>query len=95
MTQEEQDRFFISDWIDGSFSVTELANRYHISRKTAYKWMDRFYQGGDAALSDASRAPLSCPHRTPIEIEKAILECRERHRTLGGGEDSRPFIEGP
>lgn len=83
MTIEDQRRFLISDWINGSFSITELSTRYQVSRKTVYKWMDRFYSGGDAALRDAKRAPKSCPHKTPPEIEKSILECRDRHPTWG------------
>jgi putative transposase len=83
MTLEEQRRFLISDWINGSFSITELALRYQISRKTVYKWMDRFYAGGDKALGDAPRVPKSCPHKTSPDIEKSILECRDRHPTWG------------
>lgn len=83
MTLKDQRRFFISDWLNGSFSVSELANRYRISRKTAYKWMDRFYQGGDAALSDQPRVPESCPHKTNAAVEASILECRDRHPTWG------------
>jgi putative transposase len=83
MTLEEQRRYLISDWINGSFSITELAARYHVSRKTVYKWMDRFYQSGDSALSDIPRVPETCPHKTPAEVEKAILECRTRHATWG------------
>ena len=29
MTLEKQSRYLMSGWINGSFSVTELANRYH------------------------------------------------------------------
>ena len=30
MTIEDQRRFLISDWINGSYSITELAHRYQI-----------------------------------------------------------------
>lgn len=83
MTEEDQRRFLISDWINGSYSVTELALRYQISRKTAYKWMERFYKGGDGALRDAKRTPKSCPHKTSSDVEKSILNCRDRHPTWG------------
>ena len=49
----------------GLLPVTELAERFGISRKTAYKWIDRYEDGGPPSLVDRSRRPLSCPHATP------------------------------
>ena len=37
--------------------MTELAERYQISRKTAYKWVDRYDADPAAGLADRSRAP--------------------------------------
>lgn len=33
---------FIADYQRETFDVTELARRYEISRKTAYKWIERY-----------------------------------------------------
>ena len=33
---------FIADWLRDEWTMTELAARYQISRKTAYKWVDRY-----------------------------------------------------
>ena len=68
MSLEEERLHFISDWINGSFSYQELADRYNISRKTAYKWKNRFMNGGSGALSDMPRIPGSCPHKTPDQF---------------------------
>jgi transposase-like protein len=55
---------FIADYQRDVFDVTELARRYGISRKTAYKWIDRYDVGGPAGLVDRSRRPACCPHET-------------------------------
>ena len=56
---------FIADYQRDVFDVAELARRYGISRKTAYKWIDRYDVGGPAGLVDRSRRPAHCPHETP------------------------------
>ena len=56
---------FIADYQRDVFDVAELARRYGISRKTAYKWIDRYEAGGPAGLVDRSRRPAHSPHETP------------------------------
>ena len=56
---------FIADYQRAVFDIAELARRYGISRKTAYKWIERYEIGGPAELVDRSRRPAHCPHRTP------------------------------
>jgi transposase InsO family protein len=74
---------FIADSQREVFTVVELADRYGISRKTAYKWIDRYAEGGPPALLDHSRRPKSCPHETRTEIVEAILAVRRHHPTWG------------
>lgn len=74
---------FIADYQREVFTVVELADRYEISRKTAYKWIDRYADGGPAALGDRSRRPKGCPHQTAGEIVDAVLGLRRRHPTWG------------
>ncbi|NIS80105.1 MAG: helix-turn-helix domain-containing protein, partial [Anaerolineales bacterium] len=38
----EQRQRFLEDYQLSYYSVTELAERFGISRKTAYKWINRF-----------------------------------------------------
>jgi transposase len=59
----EQRERFIRDERLALYAMTELCERYGISRKTGYKWLARFDAGGRAGLSDRSRAPHQCPHR--------------------------------
>jgi putative transposase len=74
---------FIADYQRALQTVTELADRFDISRKTAYKWIDRYEQGGPSGLTDRSRRPQSCPHETPPLIVDAVLEARRHHPRWG------------
>lgn len=75
---------FISDCLRGVFDMTELCDRYGISRKTGYKWLERYIEDGPEALEDRSRRPQESPHKTPDAIEALIIETRRRHPSWGG-----------
>lgn len=74
---------FIADVLRGSLSITELCDRYGISRKTGYKWINRYLRAGPGALQDRSRRPRRSPNETPPHIVAAILEMRRRHPHWG------------
>jgi transposase len=74
---------FIADYQRDVFDVAELARRYGISRKTAYKWLERYDSGGPAALADRSHRPARCPHAIPGAVVAALLEVRRHHPTWG------------
>jgi transposase-like protein len=42
----DQKTQFIADYLRRSLSVTELCEHYGISRKTGYKWIERYEHGG-------------------------------------------------
>jgi putative transposase len=67
----------IQDYQEGE-SVAALAEIYQISRKTIYKWLERYDSQGVAGLQDRSRAPQHCPHRVAAEQIEAIVAARER-----------------
>ena len=48
----------------GRFTITDLCEQFTISRKTAYKYLDRYAEGGGAALAPRSHRPQGCPQRT-------------------------------
>lgn len=54
--------------------VTKTANRYHCSRKTVYKWLNR-YDGTLQSLKDRSRAPKTHPNKT-TEAELRMVRNR-------------------
>jgi putative transposase len=82
-TPMEQRERFIRDQQHGLYTMTELCDRHNISRKTGYKWLDRFDAGGRTALGDRSRAPHRCPHRIAGEVAELICAARRQHPTWG------------
>ncbi len=75
---------FIADFLRDAMSTTELCALYGISRKTGYKWIERYLRHGPAGLEEQSRRPRHAPNQTPAEIVTALLEARRRHPTWGG-----------
>jgi putative transposase len=75
---------FIADHLRDTLSLTELCGLYGISRKTGYKWIDRYVTQGPVGLEERSRRPHRAPNATPQEIVTAILEARRRHPHWGG-----------
>jgi putative transposase len=76
---------FIGDHQDGYYTMTELCSRYGISRKTGYKWLERFQEEGRGGLHDRSRAPHHCPHRIKPEMAELICAARRKHPDWGPG----------
>lgn len=73
----------ITDWLSKEFSVTELSGRYDVSRKTVYKWIERYQELGFKGLEELSRAPRACPNETPEEVVKVILDLKRRKMNWG------------
>jgi putative transposase len=74
---------FIADFQRDFLSLSELSRRFGVSRRTAYKWIERYEAGGPPGLADLSRRPHCCPHQTPTRVVEALLEARHRHPTWG------------
>jgi putative transposase len=75
---------FIADHLRATQTITELCDRYGVSRKTGYKWIDRYLRRGPAGLENHSRRPHRAPNQTADDIVAAILEARQRHPAWGG-----------
>ncbi|MBM3219695.1 MAG: transposase [Candidatus Rokubacteria bacterium] len=54
-----------------------------ISRKTGYKWVERYEAGGVRSLFDRSRAPHSHPHAVAAAVVDAVIALRRRHPHWG------------
>jgi len=65
-------------------NISDLSRRFGISRKTAYKWLQRAESGEADALQDRSTRPYHSPSKTPAAIERLIIERRLRHPDWGG-----------
>lgn len=60
-------------------SITETAIRYGVSRKTVYKWVDR-YDGTTDSLVDHSHKPLNSPRKHTDREIKQIKRRLKKHR---------------
>ena len=74
---------FIADWLRDEWTMSDLAYRYGISRKTAYKWVER-YEGDPAhGLADRSRAPKEHGRAMADDVRDAVLALRRAHPRWG------------
>jgi putative transposase len=74
---------FVADAQRGLFDMTTLCARYGVSRKTGYKWLERFHEGGLPGLRDRSHAPHHCPHRIDETLAALLLAARRSHPRWG------------
>jgi transposase InsO family protein len=74
---------FIADYKRYRLSFTELCESYGVSRKTGYKWVERYLEEGPAALEDRSRASDRHPNQTPEKVVQALLEAHRQHEGWG------------
>jgi transposase InsO family protein len=63
--------------------VTEVADRYGVSRKSVHAWVRRYEQSGLAGLADRSHRPHSQPRQVPAAVEAAICRLRTAHPKWG------------
>lgn len=63
--------------------VAQLCRAAGLSRKTLYKWLDRFLVGGQRALRDRSRRPARSPRQTARAWIERICQVRRAHRDWG------------
>ncbi len=73
----------INDWNYGHSSITDLSQKYEVSRPTVYKWIRRYEQFGIEGLKEKSRAPKRRPHRTSKEILNLMIQEKLKNRKRG------------
>jgi len=61
--------------VDG-WSVPRVAQAFHVSPRTVFKWLARYRAAGVAGLADRSPAPRSSPQRTPVRRILQIVALR-------------------
>jgi len=54
-------------------TVTDVAARLGVARKTVHAWQAKYEAGGLEGLGDRSHRPQSCPHQMPAAVELAEL----------------------
>ena len=69
---------FVLRALEPGANISDLAREHGISRKTAYKWLERFRERGVLGLEDLSRRPRSA---------EADLGSGRGISAAGGGQD--------
>src|SRR4029078_6569068 len=64
-------------------TVTDVAARFGVSRKTVHAWLAKYEAGGIENLGDGSHRPWSCPHQMGAWVEVEVAVLRRRHPTWG------------
>jgi transposase InsO family protein len=79
-----EERFkFIQEFGTKDWSLAELCRRYGVSRKTGYKWLERYETQGISGLEDQSRAPHKHPNEVVKEVAEAVVDLRREHPLWG------------
>jgi len=74
---------FVLKALEPEVNFKELCKEYEISRKSGYKWKERFLKLGRCGLKDLSRRPLKCPHKVPSEVVLEIVRLKFAHKSWG------------
>jgi len=88
----EQKVLFIADYVRNTSSVTDLCKVYGISRKTGYKWIQRYQQLGFEGLAEHSRRPSNSPAQVPYRLQQAIIELRQQFQIKPGAKKLRALL---
>jgi transposase InsO family protein len=83
VTVTEERQRFLEDHKLNYYSVSELAERFGISRKTAHKWIARYEDQGQGGYQEQSRRPHSCPWQTEPAVVEQLVGLRKAHPRWG------------
>ncbi len=79
---EERMRFVMAA-AENEEALAGLCRRFGVSRKTGYKWLERYGDGGVGGLQDRSRAPQHHPQAMPVRVAEQCIAVRRAHPTWG------------
>ena len=74
---------FVAACLSQTTTMTQTCELFGISRKTGYKWLERYASGGPAGLAERSHAPLRPAHATDSAIVARIVAERVARPTWG------------
>jgi transposase-like protein len=79
----EQRYVAVREVLDTGASVTDVATRHGVDRRTLHRWLVRYANEGIGALADKSSKPDTCPHQLSAVIEARIISMRTTHPSWG------------
>jgi putative transposase len=88
----QQKVLFIADYLRESASMVDLCAAYGISRKTGYKWLQRYQELGVEGLAEQSRRPVHSPVQVPYRLQQAIIELRQQFQVAPGAKKLQALL---
>lgn len=85
VTIMDQKQEFILKWLAGDTNFSQLCRESNITRRTGYRYVDKFKHYGMAGLENRSTRPHTSPNETPQEIVDKIIKLRTTGQTKGDG----------
>jgi transposase len=79
----EQRYLAVREVLDTGATVTDVAARHGIDRRTLHRWLVRYASEGIGALAEKSSKPDTCPHQLSPVIEARIIAMRTLHPGWG------------
>src|SRR4051795_8397423 len=73
-------RRLIVERVAAGWPAAHVAEQLGVSRATVHKWLRRFAEGGEAALTDRSSRPVRMPNRVSAKVEQRVLTARRRRK---------------
>jgi putative transposase len=83
INQMDLKKQLVNDWNNGCSCITDLSQKYRVSRPTIYKWLKRYERFGIKGLEEQSRAPKNCPNRTSQAILDLVIQQKLKNRKRG------------
>ena len=79
VTVNEERQRFLQEHILRYYSVSDLADRFSVSRQTAHKWIRRHKLFGDSGFHELSRRPYNSPFQTDPAAAQELVSLRKAH----------------
>ena len=82
--EEERLKFIVACLEEESgWTMSELCAAFGVSRKSGYKWLQRYRDAGLDGLRERRRAPLHHPNATSADIVGQLIAACKQHRFWG------------
>jgi transposase InsO family protein len=75
--------FKVQELMESGGSFAEICRQCGVSRKTGYKWVERYNELGPDGLEDVSHARGHHPNEVKGDVVNVVLGCRREHKTWG------------
>ena len=72
----EQRYLAVREVLDTDATVTDVAARHGVDRRTLHRWLVRYANDGIGALAETSSKPDRCPHQLAAVVEARIISMR-------------------